>query len=519
MRSILVNFTSTYHRLVAREAIRKGATITHIFCIPGYRDPKGSVPDTENSLKDNYGIDHEFRQTKIIDLRELQYADSIIGEYASTRNCPSELLLQKLSECESVFMRHSDRFCFYPTSAASRRRIYHSLVSYMLDVIEEAAPDSVIFADSPHVGFDTVLYFLAKAMDIRTLIIEKTHLDNSSLLIEDYRSFPLVPSDFHSGETFAQLFDVLSETRFVDLFETGKKTRSLKTIWLKHEKMLDSEKVESVRRSGGIGSIKKTLKNILKSLAGKRFEEKRYSRAVVFNSIRTASELEKAHAEYEIKKEKLKKNYRQRAASSPDLGVPYVFFPLHMQPEKTTSAFGGVFEDQYLAIKILSRSISEKSMIYVKEHPAQLVSGRLENMHYRDESYYDLLSSIQKVRFVGLDSSYDDLMARSLFNATITGSIGWESMIRGKPVMIFGNSWYSGCDACFHVGSMDECLRAISRIRELSQEDVKKALMRYVLYYDRYFLPFAGNPRHVIEFDLSYEEQIDRYAGLIASVS
>jgi hypothetical protein len=515
MRSILVNFSSTYHRLVAREAIRKGATITHIFCIPCYHDPKGSILDSENSLRDNYRQDPEFSNTKIIDLRELQYADFIIREYASTKSCLSESFLRELSECEAVFMRHSDRFSFYPTSAALRRRTYHSLLCYMLDMIKEARPDVLIFADSPHVGFDTVLYYVAKALNVRTLIVEETHLDNSSLLIEDYRRFPLVPAEFLAEDPYAQLLTVLEGTRFADLFNSGKGTRSLRTIWLKHEKMLDSERDVTVRRERLIVSIKKIIKVVLKKVLGIDIEKTVYSRALVFNSMRASSDLRRAYSKYEVEKERLKKDYRERADSAPNLGVPYVFFPLHLQPEKTTSAFGGVFEDQYLAIKILSTSIPDEVVIYVKEHPAQLVSDRIENMLYRDECYYDLIAGIQKVRYVGLDASYDALMSGSLFNATITGSVGWESMIRGKPIMIFGNSWYAGCDACFRVGSTDECSNAIGRMLSMTQDDVRKALIRYVLYYERFFIPFASNPRHVAEFDLSYEEQIAEYSRLI----
>jgi capsule polysaccharide export protein KpsC/LpsZ len=140
-------------------------------------------------------------------------------------------------------------------------------------------------------------------------------------------------------------------------------------------------------------------------------------------------------------------------------------------------------------------------------------------MLYRDKDYYELLCSIPKLVLVPLDADYQELMRSSAFCATITGSVGWESMLAGKPAMVFGYSWYSACPACFRVTSIDECRRAISAMKQMSKEDVHRALMRYLIYYSRFFVKFAGNPRHVREFDCSYEEQIKAYATAVTAPS
>jgi hypothetical protein len=116
-------------------------------------------------------------------------------------------------------------------------------------------------------------------------------------------------------------------------------------------------------------------------------------------------------------------------------GAPYVYFPLHLQPELTTSAVGGVYADQLLALEALSARMPEGHLIYVKENPKQTEKQR-------GPLFYKRLRALKNVRVVHLRESSSDLIRGSLSVATITGTAGWEALFHGKPVLVFGSAWY-----------------------------------------------------------------------------
>lgn len=505
MNVILVNFSSSYHRTIAKELIRKGVHVSAIFYIPGYKDPK-SVP-RDSALTADYEKDSEFLGVRLLSIKEWQYADSIIKWIGKSKNTLSEKLLRDLSYCETVFMRNSDRFAFYPKSTSALRRIYYGYLSGFLDLLEETNPDLLFFSDSPHVAYDTVLFHLAKYKGIKTAILEGTHINNTSILIHDYLKKSTVPEDFLIEKGLNELTELCEKIIPIDSILHP---RSLQYIHSRHTDVVGHNRAKRVLKVFCFGC--KNIAGLLLNFSGKG-----YSRALIYNSLRSTRDKSLAKIRYNKKIRKLRKAYDSLCTSDIDQTASFVFFPMHMQPEKTTSAFGGVFEDQILALKILSTSCPVGWKIYVKEHPVQLVPNYIERENYRSIEYYRVLKSIPKVELVPLDASYEDLMQKSRFCATITGSVGWESMLSGRPVIVFGDNWYSSCRGCFHVTSVDECREAIAAMRAISKEEVFSSLLRFIIYYSHSFIDIAANPTRLKLFDKPIKDQITGYVNLIIS--
>jgi hypothetical protein len=515
MGIFLVNYTSTYHRRIAIEIVSAGVPVDRIYRLPGYRDPVGSVPDIEESI-DHYRSDARFNNTEIVSIPEMQYPEDLEKLFNTEQFILSDVLLAQFRECETVFYRHADRFTFHPISNASLRFLYLTLLNHFILLFTRQKPELVFFADSPHVAFDTVLFYVAKHFSVPTYIYERIHLDNSTVCLSDYRKQSSIPDDYLKEYDINGLKAILHEKKLGSILEQSKTSKSLQRVWQKHDQ------IRAQRRTSAVSVFKKVLLGlrriaslslgVIRARMGANVSQVVYNRAMVFDGKQRPEAVAAAMLEYKRHNLKLLRLHSQLFAREIDFVKPFIFFPLHMQPEKTTSAFGGVFEDQYVALKILSDAVQGKFRIYVKEHPAQMTPNRIENIHYRTTAFYRRIAQLDSIFLLSEDAPYDQLLEESAFVATIAGSAAWEKMLRGSPVLVFGEPWYKSCRACFAAKSSAEISEVIPQIMNMRMHQVELELLRFILFKSENVLPFATNPRHVQDFELSYEAQIRAYA-------
>jgi len=125
-----------------------------------------------------------------------------------------------------------------------------------------------------------------------------------------------------------------------------------------------------------------------------------------------------------------------------DFSKKYVYFGLHFQPESTTSSMGGIYCDQLLAIERLREIIPDDWHIYVKEHPAQ-------DAFQRPNIFFERLDLIKNTELISPAVNTYDLLENAQLVSTITGTLGYEAITGGKPVVIFGHVWYKQCPGVF----------------------------------------------------------------------
>ena len=72
------------------------------------------------------------------------------------------------------------------------------------------------------------------------------------------------------------------------------------------------------------------------------------------------------------------------------------------------------------------------------------------------------------------------MIKNSLGVATITGSVGWETLKMNKPIITFGYPWYSFCGSNFHFDNStvyEEILNFINvKTKHVVMQDVKNFL-------------------------------------------
>jgi Capsule polysaccharide biosynthesis protein len=153
----------------------------------------------------------------------------------------------------------------------------------------------------------------------------------------------------------------------------------------------------------------------------------------------------------------------QRVARPITTSQPYIYVPLHYQPEESTSPLGGVYVDQLLVVELLSKTVPNGWLVVVRENPFQF-NKRGSGEMSRPLEFYRRMEALQNVRLASFDVSPFDLIDRARAVATVTGTSGWEAVVRGVPALVFGTAWYLECEGVFTVAKLEHCREALRKI-------------------------------------------------------
>src|SRR5690606_37441144 len=134
----------------------------------------------------------------------------------------------------------------------------------------------------------------------------------------------------------------------------------------------------------------------------------------------------------------------------------FVYVGLHYQPELTSFPLGGFFNNQYLMLLMLSSVIPSDWKILVKEHPSIFRYVKKNVTIFRSREYYTSLKRIPKVELMGHRSDPFKLIDSAACVATLTGTMGFEAVLRGKPCLVFGDAAYVGCEGVFRINSFQD---------------------------------------------------------------
>jgi len=127
---------------------------------------------------------------------------------------------------------------------------------------------------------------------------------------------------------------------------------------------------------------------------------------------------------------------RSRMISLDDLASEtYVFFPLHSEPEIALSVYGRDHQNQIELLRRLAQSLPLRWKLIVKEHPRSL--------GYRTVGYYRHLLDIPNLYFADPSTRPFPWIERARAVATVSGFVGFEAMMTGCPVLVFGDAAYS----------------------------------------------------------------------------
>jgi hypothetical protein len=367
-----------------------------------------------------------------------------------------ETLLSKLSYHESIYMKMLDRndvdgsFTYHNRIAS-----YHHQVMYWKGVLEHFKPDIVVYRIAPHTGYDYVLYALCRVLGIATVMFERTSLPGRVYPVTSFEDASLIIRKAYTDELERKNNPAISlapETE-AHLENLSKTFQEAMPYHLKY-------KLTHYKKKGDLGGIPSILFRFVGEV----------TKAVWDKKINRVYLNERYHESIgRIKRKRLLAHYNQ-LAKPVDMNVPYIFVALQCEPERQTCPVGGVFGNQYLMVDLLSKLLPHGWMLYVKEHVSQFKDYQAAERS-KTLGFYDRIAAKPNVEFVPLSYTSFELIDRAKASATVSGSVGWESIVRGKPSLLFGHSWYRECRGVFVTHTIEDCKEAIQKIQNGFQID------------------------------------------------
>ena len=161
----------------------------------------------------------------------------------------------------------------------------------------------------------------------------------------------------------------------------------------------------------------------------------------------------------------------------------FFLFPLHIQPEYSTSLFAPYFNDQLNTITNIAFSLPFPYKLYVKEHPLAFEG--------RSKEFYKEIKRIPNVVFVSPEEKIEPLIKKSEGVITISSTVGLEAVLIGKLVYAFGDECFYYHPLCRRVNSFEELKQKIEQ--DLKNKpvvsDSESVNIRFVISYFKSTIP------------------------------
>ena len=359
---------------------------------------------------------------------------------------PAELYERLRTEAFHAFMRcHARR---YQCRIFRREFVFHEHMFMLFamrayNLLKKHGISLLAFAQVPHKGSDIVMYHLARLMGLKTILC----LQNPALGV-DY--FTLVSCVEDIG---VHARGLPRDPLPVDCAPPTRKPFYMQRYRHKY-RYATKELIQA------IGSTARAFLTLRSA----------YSRHTAVDKVcRAARRLHYLR-------------YTPAQAASTELvagliadSVPYVYVPLHLEPEMVIDVLGGRYREQALFVRKLRERLPEDVHIIVKDNPAQTSFAR-------DDAFYQAITTLPNVHYLKEDMDTFRLIEGALAVAAVLGTAGWEALRYGKPVIIGGHAWYGGLPGVYRVDDVRyEDLSAFT----FSPERLQKAAREMSRHYRR----------------------------------
>ena len=327
----------------------------------------GNDPLVIKNLKENLDVRCTIHSIDGLD-KDFSNYDLVRDNFKKTPSFDSEG--QKIYQ--KFFEENFTRFCTMIVRRGLFLSDFHdlrdefSLYFYsILEILKSRDIQLVLFFNLPHDGVDFILYKLAKILNIKTVLLYQSIFSNRFFIFKDLSDIGKIKTN--------QSFKNVSKN-IIDL---------------------DSSYLKTVVKL----NLKKDVN--LNSSISTFFSSKRKFKFIIIKILNLIGIMKRKNPQKEYKdnlesikigKEELEKILNSKKKK--------IYFPLHFQPELSTTLLGNEFDDQILILERLCNFVGNDWLIIIKDNPRQ-------TFYQRGKFFFKRIKYLKNIYFV--DSDYDSI--------------------------------------------------------------------------------------------------------------
>ena len=149
-----------------------------------------------------------------------------------------------------------------------------------------------------------------------------------------------------------------------------------------------------------------------------------------------------------------------------DSTTPFVYYPLHTEPERALSIAAPFYTNQIEVITHIAKSLPVGYNLYVKDHPGMSFKAGPG----RTISFYNQIMDLPNVKLLHPEVSQDEILKSCSLVITINGTTGLEAAFYGKPTLTLVETLYSHLPSVITIKTPEDLPHAIIQALEKKVE-------------------------------------------------
>lgn len=317
-------------------------------------------------------------------------------------------------------------------------------------VLDEIKPDFISMI-LPTAHYHQLLYEICRARGIKILMLTPVRFANRMMISENVNKVDNLDNltNIEKNRTENELQDYLKRFDAFKQIEDMKKSSFESNMWKRYKSILKFFiSVRDVNYKNRYSNYGKTRLKVL--------------------NVKMLHFLKKKYRNYFINHYLIRKI---------DDSVPFVYYPLHFEPERVTLIDAFFYTNQLAVITNIAKSLPVGYTLFVKEHPAMKILG------WRSVSYYKQIMNIPNVKLIHPSIPSEEIMRKSSLVITIAGTSGQEAAFFKKPAIVFTDQLYSSIPSVCRLQKIEDLPQSI---KESLQTKVDSSdLNKFVEFMDK----------------------------------